>query len=206
MEKNDVDVLVTAALKRTKGIVNAVPLAGEHRDRILALEKDAEERSLMGLGKVVNSGVKEVMGCPLVYVALTGMDFDWGGGHPSLVLKKGEEVVGKEIRDEDEIARLSTQKNVWFMHRNFVVYRDRISFPQDIMKKICHFEIPYIPADWCTFDHSQFACQSTIHANPASTTDIFLKKEYFGGMDERGTGTILFGIFLGGEDFMDNRP
>jgi hypothetical protein len=205
MEKKDMDVLVTAALKGTKGIVNAAPLAVEHRERIFALEKDAEERSLMGLGKVVNAGVKEVMGCHLVYVALTGMDFDWGG-HPSLVLKKGKEVVGKEIRDKDEIARLSTQKNVWFMHRNFVVYRDRISFPQDIMKKICHFEIPCIPAEWCTIDNRQLTCQSTIHANPAPSTDIFLKKEYFGGMDEKGTGTILFGIFLGGEALMDNKP
>lgn len=204
MKKKDMDAFVVGALKGTKGIVNALPLAVEHREKILALEKDAEERSLMGLGKVVNAGVKEVMNCPVVYVALTSMDFDWGG-HPSLVLKKGEEVVGKETRDKDEIARLSTRKNVWFMHRNFVVYRDKISFPQDIMKKICHFEIPCIPAEWCTFDKRQFTCQSTIHANPASTTDIFLKKEYFGGMDEKGTGTILFGIFLGEEVLMDNR-
>ncbi|MBT3368476.1 MAG: hypothetical protein HN416_15090 [Nitrospina sp.] len=196
MEKNETDAPVTAALKAAKGIIEAFPLVAGHRNNILSLEEEAEKKSLMGLGKVVNAGVREVMDCDLVYVALTGMDFDWAGGHPSLVLKKGEEVVGKETRDEDEIARLSTKKNVWFMHRNFVVYRDRISFPQDIMKKICHFEIPCIPAEWCIFDSSQFKCRSAIHANPATSTDLFLKEEYFGGVDEKGTGTILLGITL----------
>ena len=196
MEKKETDILVTNALKKAEGIIEALPLKAEHHKEIFSLEAEAEKRSLMGLGKVVNSGVRQVMDCDLVYVALTDMDFNWGGGHPSLVLMKGEEVVGKETRDEDEIARLSTQKNVWFMHRNFVVYKDKLSFPQDIMKKICHFEIPCIPAQWCTFENSQFKCQSAIHANPAPSTDLFLKEEYFGGVNEKGTGTILLGVIL----------
>lgn len=196
MEKEETDALVTAVLRGVKGIVGASPLNAEHRKKILSLEEEAEQRSLMGLGKVINTGVREVMDCQLVYVALTDMDFDWGTGHPSLVLMKGPEVVGKEIRDEDEIAGLSTQKNAWFMHRNFVVYKDRISFPQDIMKKICHFEIPSIPVDWCKFEDSELNCKPTIHANPSASTDLFLKEEYFGGVDRKGTGTILLGATL----------
>lgn len=196
MEKKEADALLTAAMKKVKGIAEAMPLASEHRKEIILLEEDAEKRSLMGLGQVINSGVRDVLHCHLAYVALTGMDFEWEGGHPSLVLKKGEEVVGKEVRDKDEIARLSTRKDVWFMHRNFVVYKDKISFPQDIMKKICYFEIPNIPAEWCIFDNNELKCQYAIHANPASSTDLFLKEEYFGGVDEKGTGTILLGITL----------
>ena len=195
MEKNEADAFVIAALKQAKGIIEASPLDAEDHEEILSLEEDAEKRSLMGLGKVINTGVRDVMECHLLYVALTGMDFEWGG-HPSLVLKKGQEIVGKEIRDKDEIAKLTAQKNVWFMHRNFVVFRDKISFPQDIMKKICHFEIPCIPVEWCLFDNSLFPCKSIIHANPASSTDLFLKEKYFGGIDEKGTGTILIGINL----------
>ena len=149
----------------------------------------------MGLGKVVNSGVREVLNSELIYVALTNMDFDWGCD-PSLVLKKGEEVVGEEVRDKEVIARLSNQKNVWFMHQNFVVYKDKLSFPQDIMKKICHFEIPYLPAEWCTIEDDNFQCHSIIYANPATPCDVYLKEQYFGGLDKRGLGTILVGVKL----------
>jgi hypothetical protein len=71
--------------------------------------KKAEERALMGLGKVVNTGVLEVLDQDLVYAALTDMDFDWGD-EARLVLKKGDEVVGEAVRDEGVIAELSKKK------------------------------------------------------------------------------------------------
>jgi len=145
MDKKAADAVVISALKNAKGIGEARPLLFEDRQKIMDIELDAENRSLMGLGKVVNTGIRDVMECHLIYVALSNMDFDWGC--PTLVLKKGQEVVGEEVRDEEVIVSLSNQKNVWFMHKNFVVYKDKISFPQDIMKKICQFETPSLPAN-----------------------------------------------------------
>lgn len=184
---------IIAALKKVKGLVDAVLLLDEDREKIHDLEHDAEERSLMGLGKVINTGVTEVLNTRWTYVAMTSMDFDWGC-HATLVMKKGDEVVGEEIRDPETISRLSKQKNVWFMHRNFVVYKDKITFPQDVMKKICHFEIPCLPADWCNLEDAKFHHLSVIFANPATPCDIFLKNRYFDGLDEKGLGTILVGI------------
>jgi hypothetical protein len=195
MDKKKADGLIVCALKKVQGLVDASPLSEEDRQEILEIERDAEERSLMGLGKVVNTGVREVLNCELIYVALTNMDFDWGC-NPTLVLKKGEKVVGEEVRDKEVIAKLSNQKNVWFMHQNFVVYRDKIVFPQDIMKNICHFEIPCIPAEWCTIENDNFQCHSIIYANPATPCDLYLKEQYFMGLDERGLGTILVGVKL----------
>jgi hypothetical protein len=144
MDKNKADAVMISTLEKVKGIVKAKALAFEDRPKIMEIEQDAEKRSLMGLGKVVNVGVENVLECDLIYVALNNMDFDWGC-HATLVLKKGDEVVGEEVRDEEVIARLSNQKNVWFMHKNFVFYKNMNSFPQDIMQKICYFEIPYLP-------------------------------------------------------------
>lgn len=183
------------ALKKVKGIVDVSPLSEEDRQQVLDIERDAEERSLMGLGKVVNTGVREVLNYDLIYVVLTNMDFNWGC-HPALVLKKDREMVGEEVRDEEVIARLSNQKNVWFMHKNFVVYKDKISFPKDIIKKICYFEIPYLPSEWCTVEDDKFQCHSIIHANPSAPCDLYLKKQYFSGLDEKGLGTILVGVKL----------
>jgi len=193
MDKNETDALMVSTLEKVKGIVKACPFASEDRRKIMDIEEDAEKRSLMGLGQVINVGVREVLKCDPVYVALNNMNFDWGC-HATLVLKKGDEVVGAEVRDEELIARLSKQKNVWFMHKNFVVYKDKMSFPQDIMKKICYFEIPCLPAEWCLVEDDSFQCNSIIYANPCTPSDIYLKEQYFNGTDEKGCGTILVAI------------
>jgi hypothetical protein len=193
MEKSETDALMVSALEKVRGVNRAKPIAFEDRDQIAQIEADAEKQSLMGLGKVVNVGVKRVLGCDHLYVALNDMDFDWGC-HATLVLKKGDEVVGEEVRDKESIARLSNREDVWFMHKNFVVYKDKMSFPQDIMKKICFFEIPCLPAEWCLVEDDKFKCNSIIYATPCTPADTYLKAQYFEGVDEMGCGTILVGI------------
>jgi hypothetical protein len=195
VDRNEADRIIIDALKQVKGIVDALPLSDQDRARILHIEEDAERRSLMGLGKVTNSGVKAVMDCDLVYVALNNLDFDWGCG-ANLLLKKGDEIVGEEIHDETRIAELSGKKNVWFMHRNFVVYKDKVCFPEDIMNKTCYFEIPGMAAGWCSLGDEDNQFQSIIYANPSTPADLHLKENYFGGKDERGLGTILIGAKL----------
>jgi hypothetical protein len=137
--------LILAALQRVKGLAEVLPLADDDRQQLHAIEQEAEAKSLLGLGKVINAGVQGVLECDWVYVALTDMDFDWTC-HPNLLMKKGDEVVGEEVTDQATIDRLAADPNVWFLHKNFVVYKDRVSFPQDVMKKICYFEIPCHPA------------------------------------------------------------
>lgn len=193
MDKNETDTFMVSTLQKVKGIIRAKPFAFEDRVKITEIEEDAQKQSLMGLGKVVNVGVRKVLNCDLVYVALNNMEFDWGC-HATLVLKKGDEVVGEEVRDEDILARLSNREDVWFMHKNFVVYKDKMSFPQDIMKKACFFEIPCLPAEWCLVEDAAFECNSVIYANPCTPADVFLKERYFEGLDEKGSGTILVGI------------
>jgi hypothetical protein len=194
VDRVKVNTLMIASLKKVNGIVDVSPLSEKDKQGVINIESNAEKQSLMGFGKVISTGVREVLTFDLVYVALTDMDFEWGC--PSLILKKGEEVVGEEVKDDEIIASLSKQKNVWFMHKNFVVYKDKISFPQDIMKKLCHFEIPSLPTQWCVTEGSDFSCQPIIYANPATPTDIFLKNNYFEGLDQWGLGTILIGVNL----------
>ena len=194
IDRMKTNTLMIAALKKVKGIVDVSPLLEKDSQEALGIEEDAEKRSLMGMGKVINVGVREVLTCDLIYVALTDMDFEWGC--PSLILKKGEEVVGEEVQDDEVIASLSKKENVWFMHKNFVIYKDRIAFPQDIMKKLCHFEIPSLPTEWRVPEGSDFSHGSIIYSNPTTPCDIFLKKGYFEGLDQRGLGTILIGVKL----------
>jgi methylamine methyltransferase corrinoid protein reductive activase len=192
-DKSEMSRAILDALTRSKGIVEVCTLSVLDRQQILDIEEETEKRSLMGLGRVINTGVREVLNCDLIYVALTSMDFDWGC-KSALVMKKGNEVVGEEIRDKDRIEGLTGQKNVWFLHRNFVVYKDRVCFPQDIMKKNCHFEIRCLPADWCVLEDEALQTQTILYANPSTPCDQFLKNQYFRGSDEKGLGTILIGV------------
>ena len=192
----DIDKVMISAFRNVKGIVNSCPLPNGDYPRILEKELEAEKRSLMGLGKVVDTGVREILNHDLVYAALTSKDFDWGC-YSTLLLKKGQEIVGQEIRDEAVLAELANKKNVWFLHKNFVVYKDRVSFPGDIMNKICHFEIPGLPAEFCTLGDDQLQCQSINFASPSILCDLYLKEQYFGGENVTELGTILIGFKQG---------
>lgn len=196
LEREKADELVLEALKRVKGITKVKPFADEDRRKIVDLEHEAETKSLMGLGKVINAGIREVAECDWIYVALTDMDFVWNC--PNLVMKKGDDIVGEEVTDKETISRLAGKKNVWFMHRNFVVYKDKVCFPQDVMEKICYFEIPSHPADWCSVEKAELQCHSIVYGSPSTSCDIFLKDQYFHGVDVKGEGTVLIGVkFIG---------
>ena len=186
MHRQKIDKAITIVLKNVKGIVKAVPFLSDDRSKMLDIEQEAEKSAFMGLGNVINAGVREVLACKFIYVALTNMDFDWGY-QPSLVMKKGQELVGEEVRDKKRLEELSNRKDVWFMHQNFVIYKDKVSFPKDLMKKVCHFEIPVLQA---------FENHPIIYANPSTLGDTFIKKQYFDEINEKGLGTIFVGIDL----------
>lgn len=195
IDRQQGDELILEALRRVKGITKVATFADEDRGRVIEIEQEAEEKSLMGLGKVINAGVREVVECHWIYVGLTSMEFDWSE-RPNLLMKKEDAIVGEEVTNPHTIKRLKDDKNVWFMHKNFVVYRDRVAFPHDIMKKICYFEIPCHPADWCIVDQGAVQCHSIVYGSPSTPCDVFLKGRYFQAEDAKGSGTVLIGVKL----------
>ena len=48
-----VDKVMITALRKKKGIVEVCPFSDQDRQKVLEIEQEAQERSLMGLGKVV---------------------------------------------------------------------------------------------------------------------------------------------------------
>ncbi len=195
MDREQIDKIMTAAFNKVQGLMKTDIFLIDDRQKMLEIEQEAEKNAFMGLGNVVNAGVREVLTCGMIYAGLTNMDFEWGC-RPTLVMKKGQELVGEEVRDKQRLAELSNRKDVWFMHQNFVIYKDKVSFPQDLMKKVCHFEIPGLPAEWFLVEDDNFQCRSIIYANPSTLGDMFLKKQYFNDIDEKGLGTILIGVNL----------
>lgn len=187
-----------ASVKCIKGIEDAFVLQEADRFTLLDIELEAEKKSFMGMGLTYNSGIREVLRRPVVVVAITTMDFEWGC-QSLLVLKKEDEIVGEEVTDPARIADLEKRPDVHFLHRNFVIYKDRVCFPQDIVEKKCCFELPCVETDGSSLGLEHLG--PCVYCFPSTPGDVFLKEKYYGGLDERGTGTVLFGFKAGDQLF-----
>jgi hypothetical protein len=64
------------------------------------------------------------------------------------------------------------------------------------MEKICHFEIPFLPADFCFLLEDRLKSYCVNFAMPSTLCDLHLKSEFFKNIDEQGLGTILVGAKL----------
>jgi hypothetical protein len=178
-----------------QGIVEVHSLHELDRPKVARIEKEVEATSLMGLGAVVNVGVDRVLEHTRVFVALTDEQFNLGD-HPSIVLKKGDQVVGEEIRDQDKIAIMQGQSDVLLLGKFFVVYKNRIRFPQDLVTRICRFELPHAAVDWCCLEDDDAVQREAVVSSVSAQSDIFLKSRYFGGVRGDELGTILIGVGL----------
>lgn len=185
------DDRILVRIRSLKGIQDAFVLGEGDRFRLLEIETEAEKKAFMGLGMCYNSGIREVLRCPVVVVAITNMDFDWGC-QAHVILMKDEEVVGEEIRDPARIQELEHNKNAWFLHKNFVIYKNKVDFPDDIVNKKCCFELPALNLGQLAPSVKELT--NHLYCSPSTAGDVFLKKKYYQDIDEWGTGTVLFGF------------
>jgi hypothetical protein len=182
---------IIGCIGKLKGIRAIFVLDAADKFHLLDIEVEAEKKAFMGMGKTYNSGIRDVLRCPLVVVAITDMDFEWGC-QSHMILKKDESIVGEEVRDSEKIAHLQTQPNVFFLHKNFVIYRDRVDFPRDIVEKRCCFELPALAADECFVGLDEFG--EYVFCFPSTPGDVFLKRRFIDSVDEWGTGSVLIGF------------
>lgn len=175
--------------KSIEGIDDVFLLDEAQRFKLFEIEIEAEKKAFMGMGKTYNSGIREVMKCPTVICCITNMGFDWGCESHMLMMKE-DEIVGEEIYDVNKIKELEKRPDVKFLHKNFVVYTAKVNFPRDIVEKICYFEYPALATEK-EIDGSIFEC---LACYPSTAGDVYLKTVLYEKKDERGTGTILYGI------------
>lgn len=190
------DDRILDGVRSIKGIKDAFTLNQPDRFQLLDVETAAEKKAFMGMGLCYNTGIREVLRCPIIIVAITTMDFEWGC-QTLMLLKKDDEVVGEEVRDPSRIEDLLQQPNVAFLHKNFVIYKDKVDFPSDIVEKKCCFELPACsPEEFLPLlrEFGDYVC-----CFPSTPGDVFLKKTYYENKDEWGTGTMLFGFKEPGE-------
>lgn len=181
---------ILSGLNRLKGVVKTAVLDDALCHRLYHIELAAEKKAFMGMGRVFNSGIREVLASPLVLVCFTNRDYHWGC-HSHMVLKKEDEIVGEEVHDPHRIRLLKQRADVWFLHRNFVIYKGRVDFPRDVVEKRCFFEYPAVRPD------SEGRMPDTVDylvSYPTVPGDLFLKETLYDKRDDHGLGTALYGI------------
>ena len=76
MDPEQIDKIMTVAFSKVEGLIKTGPFSNDDRRKMLDIEQEAEKNAFMGLGNVINAGVREVLACGLIYVALTNRDWE----------------------------------------------------------------------------------------------------------------------------------
>ncbi|MCX8181972.1 MAG: hypothetical protein N3D12_02510 [Candidatus Methanomethyliaceae archaeon] len=170
-------------LMRLKGIIKVVPLTQEDRAEIERLEREAEGKVLMGLCKGMNLGVREALRKKTVYACITNASLRW----PKTSLVKivcGEETIGEDKYDENELERLKSEGNL--VVGNIVFYKDKIRLMRENIDKISLLMLPLkIP---------ELEGLGMVIGSPSPPADLYLKKKLGASEDDPNIGTVIVGV------------
>ncbi|MBS7609951.1 hypothetical protein KEJ36_03860 [Candidatus Bathyarchaeota archaeon] len=114
-------------MKEVKGVLWIKPLMNEERKLILEAEEKAEERKVLGGYKPFNASVREALSRGFTMaIAVNSTEFPYDY-HPIVKLVQGSIVLGEEIENPEEAARLRAQGGNIFLWNRFVLYSSRIA-------------------------------------------------------------------------------
>ena len=174
--------------------MNACLVYEERSQVILDIEQDAESKSLMGLGK----------GCQHRSSRSPSMRYglcrpDQYGLYPGLSTffdrqKRRRNRREKKFGTKTVSLSCPVERMSGFFTRILSSIKTKYPFPRISCRKYAILKRRHIPARLVHSGGRNTACHTIIYSNPVTPCDIFLKKQYFSGLDEQGLGTILIGI------------
>ncbi len=169
-------------LEGVRGIIKVALLGDEEKRKVEVLEREAERKILMGLGRGQNLGLKEVLRKRHVFVCATDVNFVW----PKKLLKilcEGE-VVGEDCYDERELKEMKARGEL--VIGNLVFYRDKLTLMKE---KRGEFTVCILP-----LEIPELSRYGAVAASPSAPADLYLKELLNVPADDKSLGTILVGI------------
>ena len=128
---------VTSILKNVKGFHAVCELDKEECKAILEREMGAEKCVLGGLGRGFNAGIREVIKREVVLAVLHDKTCVWPPEKVQIICMG--EVIGEEIRTEEELKEFKERKDVVLLGDTFVIYKDRLS---EAFSQLSYFLFP----------------------------------------------------------------
>ena len=186
MEINKALERVEKVLKDIKGTLDVKQLSPENRAKILELEETFEEEASSESKRYYNEGIREVLERQEVIVLAHTPEFR----HPPAPFVKwrlGGVDVGEEVWDAKSIEELKENKNVLFVGKTFIIYRDRLknSPLKDFIVLFPSLPFPEL--------ESLNEIKDVVSASPSCPTDIYTK--HIMGWDAK-LGLIIIGFDL----------
>jgi len=173
-------------LRSLKGIEDVRLLTESEKREFMRIEEKAEKSSLMGLMPGINQGVREAIGRTFTVAAITNDDFEWPKRGTVKFIYRGE-VIGEEIRDEEELRRLKNEGNT-VIGDIFVLYVEKIK-NLGINIGEATLVIPPLDLPWTgSVPHAK----GVVVGSPSTPSDLYLKKLM--SWEGDGKGTVLIGF------------
>jgi len=188
LENKEIIEDVQCKIKAIKGVEDTYIITEKDREKILALEKEAEGAVLMGLGIGDNRGIKEVFNRQLIIAVTTNMDYVWPAGSNVVLMQYGEKV-GEDIYDPEKLEECKKCKDMMVMG-NLVLYRNAVPKPKDAKKEPLTV---VLPPQKCPEVECASGVTNVVLGSPSTPTDEYIR-EQMGLQVEKGQGTFIIGL------------
>jgi hypothetical protein len=166
-----------------KGVLKVQRLDASQGEAARSLEREAEEKVLMGLCKGVNIGLREALSKKNVFACLTDETLVW----PQcsyIKLYCGDELIGKDIYDEAELKQRKDKGDI--VAGNLVFFKDKMGKLKEKPSEMRVHMMPMEIMDLC-------ACGAVV-ASPSPPADNYLKGLLGADLSDRRLGTIVVGV------------
>ncbi len=176
-------------LKSLKGVEDVKLLTESEKRELMRIEEQAERSSLMGLMPGINQGVREAISRTFTVAAITNDEFEWPIRGTVKFVYRGE-VIGEEIRDENELRRLKNEGNR-IIGDIFVLYSDKIKELGIVNLRDATLVIAPLELSWIkNVPHAK----RVVVGSPSTPSDLYIKNIMKKDAADRGSVVVGFEI------------
>ena len=180
--------VVIRKLRSVEGIIDVWHFEDPDKKTILELEENASRNSGVAMGiEISNPGARLALQRSFVLCISHSPSLR----HPSipiLTLADGEDILGEEIWDKDQITKLRSDSNAIFLGSGFVLYRDKVN---GIRERRPRFE--YRPQSFSEVEGIDSVCD-VVSATLSPEADTYIKARAKWPRGDPETGTVLIGF------------
>jgi hypothetical protein len=118
----EIEKKIKSALEGVKGVLGIKMLSKEEREKILRLEEEAEKHVLYGMGKGLNTGLREILKRDFIVAIANDDEFEWPP-EPAVQIVCDNEVIGEEIKSPEKAEEYKCQGHI--VAGNLVIFKDK---------------------------------------------------------------------------------
>lgn len=179
---------VTRKLRSIEGILGVWHVEDPDKKIILELEENANKTATLAIGiGFANPGATLALQRAFV-VCINHSPSLRHPPRPILTLAVGDDILGEEVWEKDEIEKLRSDSNAIFLGHGFVLFRDKVN---SIRERQARFE--YRPQSFPEIEEIS-GVSDVVSATISPEADLYIKGRANWPRGDPETGTVLIGF------------